>query len=93
MAARNFKLFLGCLGNGVTVCNSAVMEDGDFKMVAHISNEGKNHLVRRRGLPACGCSRKHPGLRRAGAGKVRDMAQRPVSDRAPGVSARAAAAP
>ena len=41
MAARNFKLFLGCLGNVVTVCNSAVMEDGDFKMVAHISNEGK----------------------------------------------------
>ena len=41
MAARNFKLFLGCLGNGVTVCNSAVMENGDFKMVAHISDEGK----------------------------------------------------
>lgn len=41
MAAQNFKLFLCCLGNGVTVCNSAVMEDGDFKMVAHISNEGK----------------------------------------------------
>lgn len=41
MAVRNFKLFLGCLGNGVTVCNSAVMEDGDFKKVAHISNEGK----------------------------------------------------
>lgn len=41
MAAKNFELFLGCLGNGVTVCNSAVMEDGDFKMVAHISNEGK----------------------------------------------------
>lgn len=41
MAARNFKLFLGCLGNGVTVCNSAVMENGDFKMVAHISPEGK----------------------------------------------------
>lgn len=41
MAAQNFKLFLGCLGNGVTVCNSAVMEDGDFKMVAHISNEGE----------------------------------------------------
>ena len=32
MAARNFKLFLGCLGNGVTVCNSAVMEGGDFKI-------------------------------------------------------------
>lgn len=41
MAARNFKLFLGCFGNGVTVCNSAVMENGDFKMVAHISPEGK----------------------------------------------------
>lgn len=41
MADRSFKLFLGCLGNGVTVCNSAVMEDGDFKKVAHISNEGK----------------------------------------------------
>lgn len=41
MAAKNFELFLGCLGNGVTVCNSAVMENGDFKMVAHISNDGK----------------------------------------------------
>ena len=43
MAAQNFKLFLGCLGNGVTVCNSAVMEDGDFKMVARagsISSSG-----------------------------------------------------
>ena len=38
MSARNFKLFLGCLGNGVTVCNSAVMEYGDFKKVDHISN-------------------------------------------------------
>ena len=41
MAAKNFELFLGCLGNGVTVCNSAVIENGDFKMVAHISVEGK----------------------------------------------------
>ena len=70
MAAKNFELFLGCLGNGVTVCNSAVIENGDFKMVS-----------------ACRCSHKHPGLRRAGAGKVRDMAQRPVSGRAPGVRA------
>lgn len=93
MAAQNFKLFLGCLGNGVTVCNSAVMEDGDFKMVAHISNEGKITWYVGEGLPACRCSRKHPGLRGAGAGKVRDMAQWPVSGRAPGVSARAAAAP
>lgn len=93
MAARNFKLFLGCLGNGVTVCNSAVMEDGDFKMVAHISNEGKITWYVGEDYPPADALRKHPGLRRAGAGKVRDMAQRPVSDRAPGVSARAAAAP
>lgn len=41
MPAEKFKLFLGCLGNGVTVCNSAVMENGDFKMIAHISTDGK----------------------------------------------------
>ena len=41
MAAKNFELFLGCLGICGTVCNSAVMENGDFKMVAHISVEGK----------------------------------------------------
>lgn len=40
MRARKFSLFLGCLGNGITVCNKAVMERGDFKMVAHISTEG-----------------------------------------------------
>lgn len=92
MAARNFKLFLGSLGNGVTVCNSAVMENGDFKMVAHISNEGKITWYVSEDYPPAD-AREHPGLRRAGAGKVRDMAQQPVSGRAPGVSARAAAAP
>jgi len=40
MAARSFELFMGCLGNGVTVCNKAVMEHGDYKKVAHISPEG-----------------------------------------------------
>nr|DAL85283.1 MAG TPA: hypothetical protein [Caudoviricetes sp.] len=40
MAAKKFELFMGCLGNGVTVCNKAVMEHGDYKMVAHISPEG-----------------------------------------------------
>lgn len=40
-AAKRFELFMGCLGNGITVCNKAVMEDGDFKKVAHISPEGK----------------------------------------------------
>ena len=37
---RPFKLFMGCLGNGTTVCNSAVMENGDYKTIAHISPAG-----------------------------------------------------
>lgn len=36
-----FELFMGCLGNGITVCNKAVMEHGDYKQIAHISNSGK----------------------------------------------------
>lgn len=40
-AAKKFELFMGCLGNGITVCNKAVMEGGDFKKVAHISPEGE----------------------------------------------------
>lgn len=38
---KKFKLFMGCLGNGTTVCNSAVMENGDYKYIAHIANCGK----------------------------------------------------
>ena len=41
MASQNFKLFPGCLGKGVKVCNSAVMETGDIKPVAPSSGEGK----------------------------------------------------
>lgn len=41
MEAKKFELFMGCLGNGITVCNKAVMEHGDYKHVAHISPEGK----------------------------------------------------
>jgi hypothetical protein len=37
---RPFKLFMCCLGNGTTVCNSAVMENGDYKTIAHISPAG-----------------------------------------------------
>ena len=37
----NFELFMGCLGNGITVCNKAVMEHGDYKQIAHISTNGK----------------------------------------------------
>ena len=35
-----FELFLGCLGNGTIVCNKAITEHGDFKKIAHISNDG-----------------------------------------------------
>ena len=35
-----FELFMGCLGNGLTVCNKAVMEHGDYKQIAHISPAG-----------------------------------------------------
>ena len=37
---KKFDLFMGCLGNGLTVCNKAVIENGDYKMVAHISPAG-----------------------------------------------------
>lgn len=40
MKARKFELFMCCLGNGTTVCNKAVREDGDYKTVAHISAGG-----------------------------------------------------
>ena len=40
----NFKLWMGCLGNGITVCNSAVEENGDYKHIAHISDNGKIKL-------------------------------------------------
>lgn len=41
MKSQNFSLFIGCLGNGITVCNRAVMEGGDFKHIAHIGENGK----------------------------------------------------
>lgn len=40
MKAKKFELFMCCLGNGTTVCNKAVKEHGDYKMIAHISNGG-----------------------------------------------------
>lgn len=40
MKAKKFELFMCCLGNGTTVCNKAVREDGDYKTVAHISAGG-----------------------------------------------------
>ena len=44
MTAQKFKLFIGYLGNGATVCNSAVYENGDYKTIAHISNAGNIKL-------------------------------------------------
>ena len=41
---KNFKLWMGHLGNGITVCNSAVEESGDYKHIAHISDSGKIKL-------------------------------------------------
>lgn len=44
MKARKFELFMGCLGNGTTVCNKAVEEHGDYKRIAHISPAGNIKL-------------------------------------------------
>ena len=41
MKSNKFELFMGCLGNGTTVCNKAVEEHGDYKHIAHISPAGK----------------------------------------------------
>ena len=41
------------MGNGATVCNSAVTENGDYKTIAHISNAGHIKLyVDRDYIPA-----------------------------------------
>lgn len=37
---KPFELFMGRLGNGLTVCNKAVMEHNDYKQIAHISPVG-----------------------------------------------------
>ena len=42
--AGKFELFFGCLGNGTTVCNKAVMKNGDYKQIAHISECGNIRL-------------------------------------------------
>lgn len=44
MKAKNFELFIGYFGNGATVCNSAVYENGDYKYIAHISPAGNIKL-------------------------------------------------
>lgn len=41
MDKKKFELFMCCLGNGTTVCNKAVEENGDYKIIAHIAECGK----------------------------------------------------
>lgn len=41
---ENFELWFGCFGNGTTVCNKAVTENGDYKKIAHISEGGNIRL-------------------------------------------------
>ena len=41
---KNFKLWMGRFGNGITVCNSAVEHNGEYKHIAHISENGKIKL-------------------------------------------------
>lgn len=38
---KKFELFMCCLGSGITVCNRAVQENGDYKTIAHIRETGK----------------------------------------------------
>lgn len=38
---KKFELFMCCLGNGTTICNKAVEEYGDYKIIAHIADCGK----------------------------------------------------
>ena len=41
---KKFELFICSLGNGLTVCNKAVTESGDYKHIAHISPAGNVRL-------------------------------------------------
>lgn len=41
MKKEKFELFIGYLGNGATVCNKAIEENGDYKKIAHIAECGK----------------------------------------------------
>lgn len=36
-----FELFMGYLGNGLTVCNKAIEEHGDYKHICHIQPYGR----------------------------------------------------
>lgn len=44
MENPKFELFMGFLGNGITLCNKAVEEYGDYKQIGHIGEDGKLRL-------------------------------------------------
>lgn len=44
MKTQKFELFRGCLGNGIRICNKAVMEHGTYKIIDHIGENGKLKL-------------------------------------------------
>ena len=49
---KKFELFMGCLGNGTTICNKAIEEHGDYKKIAHIAECGKiNFYVKPSEIP------------------------------------------
>ena len=41
---QDFELWFGCLGNGITVCNSAKEHNGNYERIAHISVGGNIRL-------------------------------------------------
>lgn len=41
---KKFELFMGCLGNGITLANKAVEENHDYKQIGHISEGGNIKL-------------------------------------------------
>lgn len=41
---QKFELFMGCLGNGITLANKAVEENNDYKIIGHISEGGNIKL-------------------------------------------------
>lgn len=41
---EKFEVFYGCLGSITMVCNKAVMENGDYKRIAYISEGGNIRL-------------------------------------------------
>ena len=49
---EKFDLLMCCLGNGITVCNKAITEHNDYKIIAHIADCGKiNWYIDQQSIP------------------------------------------